>query len=151
MDISEMELRTRLPLAFQVLHTYTAIGTYPSGSLPLIPPPAILADTAYLKIRVRTDRAIMDFDITKLPPCQSLNYHVYQYIHPSGGKTIPARIIYLGFRGWYARARHQSHHTFLCRFRNLPGATDFARYKLLQLPGQHYKDFTCITCGKSAI
>ncbi|MEJ0081307.1 MAG: hypothetical protein WDM78_10270 [Puia sp.] len=31
-------------------------------------------DTGYLNIRVRADRAIVNFDATKLAPCESLNY-----------------------------------------------------------------------------
>jgi gliding motility-associated-like protein len=61
-------------LAFQVTHTYTNIGTYQVRLIAIDSTTCNIADTAYLHIRVRTDKAILNFDITKLPPCQSLNY-----------------------------------------------------------------------------
>ena len=105
--------------AFQVLHTYTNIGTYTVRLIAIDSSTCNISDTAYLRIRVRTDRAILDFDISKLPPCQSLNYHVYQYLHASCRKTFPAQFIYLGFWRW-----HQMH----------PGPVRSHMPMLLQVP-----------------
>jgi gliding motility-associated-like protein len=60
--------------SFQVLHTYLAIGTYRVRLIAIDSSSCNISDTAYLNIRVRTDKANLDFDITKLPPCQSLSY-----------------------------------------------------------------------------
>jgi gliding motility-associated-like protein len=60
--------------AFQVVHTYTSIGTYLVRLIAIDSTTCNIADTAYLHIIVRTDKAILNFDISKLPPCQSLNY-----------------------------------------------------------------------------
>jgi gliding motility-associated-like protein len=59
---------------FQVWHTYNSTGTFHVRLIAIDSNSCNVADTGYLNIRVRTDRAILDFDIAKLPPCQSLNY-----------------------------------------------------------------------------
>ena len=59
---------------FQVWHTYNTIGTFRVRLIAIDSNSCNVADTGYLNIRVRTDRAIVDFDVTKLPPCESLNY-----------------------------------------------------------------------------
>ncbi len=59
---------------FQIWHTYTQTGTFRVRLVAIDSNSCNVADTAYLNIRVRTDRAILDFDVTKLAPCQSLNY-----------------------------------------------------------------------------
>jgi gliding motility-associated-like protein len=59
---------------FQIWHTYVTTGTFRVTLVAIDSNSCNVADTAYLNIRVRTDRAILDFDITKLPPCESLNY-----------------------------------------------------------------------------
>ncbi len=60
--------------SFQVQHTYTAIGNYTVRLIAIDSTTCNIADTAYLHIRVRTDRAILDFDMVKQPPCDSLKY-----------------------------------------------------------------------------
>ena len=74
--------------AFQVVHTYTSIGTYTVRLIAIDSTTCNIADTAYLTIRVRTDKAILDFDISKLPPCQSLNYMFTNVSTPPAGKPF---------------------------------------------------------------
>ena len=59
---------------YQVAHTYTSTGTFHVRLIAIDSNSCNVTDTAYLNIRVRTDRAILDFTSTKLPPCDSLNY-----------------------------------------------------------------------------
>ncbi len=73
---------------FQVSHIYTAIGTYLVRLIAIDSTTCNIADTAYLRIRVRKDKAILDFDITKLPPCQSLNYLFNNVSTPPAGKPF---------------------------------------------------------------
>ncbi len=75
-------------LAYQVTHTYTAVGTYRVRLIAIDSTTCNISDTAYLDIRVRSDRAIIDFDITKLPPCQSLNYQFTNISTPPAGKPF---------------------------------------------------------------
>ncbi len=58
----------------QVWHTYTSVGTFRVRLIAIDSNSCNVADTGYLNIRVRTDRAIVDFDVTKLSPCETLNY-----------------------------------------------------------------------------
>jgi gliding motility-associated-like protein len=60
--------------SFQVNHTFLTTGTFRVRLVAIDSNSCNVSDTAYLNIRVRTDKAILDFDITKLPPCESLNY-----------------------------------------------------------------------------
>ncbi|HZK65648.1 MAG TPA: PKD domain-containing protein, partial [Puia sp.] len=63
-----------LTTLFQINHTYNATGTFHVRLIAIDSNSCNVSDTAYLNIRVRTDKAILDFNITKLPPCQSLNF-----------------------------------------------------------------------------
>ncbi len=74
--------------AFQVLHTYKNIGTFRVRLIAIDSTTCNIADTAYLTIRVRTDKAILNFDITKLPPCQSLTYLFTNVSTPPAGKPF---------------------------------------------------------------
>ena len=58
----------------QITHTYLKTGDYTVRLIAIDSSTCNIADTAYLHIRVRTDKAMIDFDITKLPPCDSLKY-----------------------------------------------------------------------------
>ena len=59
---------------FSVFHTYTTTGTFRVRLIAIDSNTCNVADTGYVNIRVRADRAIVDFDATKLPPCADLNY-----------------------------------------------------------------------------
>jgi gliding motility-associated-like protein len=73
---------------FQVQHTYNNTGTFHVRLIAIDSNTCNVADTAYLNIRVRTDRAILSFDITKLPPCQSLNYQLTNTSTPPASKPF---------------------------------------------------------------
>ncbi len=72
----------------QVTHTYNAVGVYRVRLIAIDSTTCNISDTAYLDISVRSDRAILDFDITKLPPCQSLNYQFTNTSTPPAGKPF---------------------------------------------------------------
>jgi len=72
----------------QIWHTYNNTGTYRVRLIAIDSNSCNVADTAYLTIRVRTDRAVLDFDITKLAPCQSLNYQFDNTSTPPPGKPF---------------------------------------------------------------
>jgi gliding motility-associated-like protein len=74
--------------AYQVLHTYTAVGTYRVRLIAVDSSTCNVRDTAYLNIRVRSDKANLDFDITKLPPCESLSYLFVNHSTPPAGKPF---------------------------------------------------------------
>jgi gliding motility-associated-like protein len=58
-----------------VSHTYTAIGDYLVRLVAIDSGTCNVADTAYITIRARNDRAVLGFDYLKLtPPCTALNY-----------------------------------------------------------------------------
>ena len=75
-------------VAAQVNHTYMAVGNYTVRLIAIDSTTCNIADTAYLHIRVRTDRAILDFDIAKQPPCASLSYIFTNVSTPPAGKTF---------------------------------------------------------------
>ena len=56
-----------------------------------------VADTAYLHIRVRTDKAILNFDISKLPPCASLSYQFTNLSIAPAGKPFAAGTFFWDF------------------------------------------------------
>jgi gliding motility-associated-like protein len=73
---------------FQVLHTYMNVGTYLVRLIAIDSTTCNIADTAYLHIIVRSDKAILNFDITKLPPCDSLKYLFTNTSTPPAGKPF---------------------------------------------------------------
>ena len=73
---------------FQVMHTYSNIGTFTVRLIAIDSSTCNIADTAYLRIRVRTDRAVLDFDIAKQPPCASLSYLFTNISTPPAGKPF---------------------------------------------------------------
>jgi gliding motility-associated-like protein len=73
---------------FEILHTYMNIGTFRVRLIAVDSTTCNLRDTAYLDIRVRTDKANLDFNILKLPPCQSLNYVFTNTSTPPAGKPF---------------------------------------------------------------
>jgi gliding motility-associated-like protein len=75
-------------VAFQVTHTFMNVGNYTVRLIAIDSTTCNIADTAYLHIRVRTDRAILDFDIAKQPPCESLSYIFTNVSTPPGGKAF---------------------------------------------------------------
>ena len=55
-------------------HTYTEIGDYKARVISIDSASCNIADTSYLTIKARNNRAILNYTIAKLPPCESLNY-----------------------------------------------------------------------------
>jgi FOG: PKD repeat len=60
--------------SFEVTHTYNTVGTYRVRLIAVDSTTCNIRDTAYVTIRVRDDEARLDMDITKLMPCESLQY-----------------------------------------------------------------------------
>ena len=57
-----------------VTHTFNSLGTFLVREISTDSSACNIADTAYIHIRVRGDRAPVSFDFRKLPPCDSLKY-----------------------------------------------------------------------------
>jgi gliding motility-associated-like protein len=74
--------------AFQVMHTYTSVGIYTVRLIAIDSSTCNISDTAYLRIRVRTDKAFLNFTINKLPPCDSLKYLFTNVSVPPAGKPF---------------------------------------------------------------
>jgi gliding motility-associated-like protein len=73
---------------FEVNHTYNNVGTFLVRLIAIDSSTCNISDTAYLHIVVRTDRAKLDFDIAKLPPCDSLKYLFTNISTPPAGKPF---------------------------------------------------------------
>ncbi|WP_241559201.1 gliding motility-associated C-terminal domain-containing protein [Chitinophaga barathri] len=66
-------------------HSYPTVGDYRVRLVKYDPASCNLADTAYMDIRVREDRAPMGFTEQRLPPCTALEYlFVNTSTHPPG-------------------------------------------------------------------
>ncbi len=74
----------------QVYHTYNSVGTFLVRLIAIDSSTCNVSDTAYLHIVVRTDRAMLDFNIDKLPPCDSLKYLYTNTSIPPAGKPFIA-------------------------------------------------------------
>jgi gliding motility-associated-like protein len=72
--------------SFEVSHLYGAVGTYPVRVIAIDSNTCNVSDTVYLHIRARSDKANLNMSISKLPPCQSLNYQF------SNNSTAPAGV-----------------------------------------------------------
>ena len=55
-------------------HVYNALGTFRVRLISIDSLTCNIADTSYTNIRVRDDKAYVNFNTIKLPPCESLNY-----------------------------------------------------------------------------
>lgn len=60
--------------SFDVRHTFTAIGDYRIRLIAIDSATCNIRDTSYITILVRDDKATLDFNPVKLPPCESLSY-----------------------------------------------------------------------------
>ncbi|MBS1600338.1 MAG: PKD domain-containing protein [Bacteroidetes bacterium] len=61
-------------VSYQVKHTYNNVGTYRVRLIAIDSNSCNVADTVYMNIRARTDKADLAFNAIKLPPCESLTY-----------------------------------------------------------------------------
>lgn len=78
-----------------VKHTYNVIGTYRVRLVAIDPSKCITNDTAYKLISVRPDKATLNFNETKLPPCASLNYRFDNLsVAPAGKPFVPTTFIW---------------------------------------------------------
>ena len=77
-------------LVNQVSHNYTSVGVFTVRLIAIDSSTCNISDTAYLHIRVRTDKAILNFSILKLPPCDSLKYLFTNLSTPPAGKPFQA-------------------------------------------------------------
>ena len=55
-------------------HTYLNVGDYQARVISIDSSLCNIADTAYVIIKARNNRAVLNYTISKLPPCESLNY-----------------------------------------------------------------------------
>jgi gliding motility-associated-like protein len=68
-----------------ITHVYTTPGYYRARLIAIDLNSCNLRDTSYINIRVRNDRATIDFTGTKLPPCENLGYQfVNNSVAPPG-------------------------------------------------------------------
>jgi len=72
----------------QVYHTYTTVGNFRVRLIAIDSSSCNVVDTGYLNIRVRTDRAIVDFDFAKIGDCKSLNYQFTNTSTAPSGKLF---------------------------------------------------------------
>jgi len=72
----------------QVNHLYSGVGVYQVRLVAIDSNSCNVADTVYLNIRARNDKADIAFNATKLPPCQSLSYQFDNVSVPPAGKPF---------------------------------------------------------------
>jgi gliding motility-associated-like protein len=75
---------------YKVNHVYNATGTYPVMVVAIDSNSCNIADTVYLHIRVRSDKANLNLNVLKLAPCQSLAYQYFNNSVPPAGKPFSA-------------------------------------------------------------
>lgn len=75
----------------QVTHTFDNVGNYRVRLIAVDSTTCNIRDTAYLNIRVRSDKADLAFLSTKLPPCQSLLYQFDNTTTFPAGKPFNAK------------------------------------------------------------
>jgi gliding motility-associated-like protein len=73
---------------FNVQHTYANTGTYLVRLIAIDSTTCNIADTAYIHIIARNDKAFLSFNALKLPPCQSLSYQFTNNSIPPAGKPF---------------------------------------------------------------
>jgi len=77
------EAETTVPT---ISHTYTVIGNYQVRLISIDSSKCNVADSAYTRIRVRTDKVMLGFTPAKLQPCEAANYQFTNnsYVSPAG-------------------------------------------------------------------
>lgn len=58
----------------RVEHTYPAVGDYRVKLIAIDSSSCNVSDSAFINVRVRTDPAVIDFEGSKIPPCESLTF-----------------------------------------------------------------------------
>ncbi len=69
-------------------HTYPNVGTYKVRLISIDSASCNIADTSYITIKARSNRAQIGLTVTKLPPCQSFNYQFNNTSTPPPGYTF---------------------------------------------------------------
>jgi gliding motility-associated-like protein len=59
---------------FEVTHTFNTVGIYRVRLIAIDSTTCNIRDTAYIHVKVSSDIAALNFNSTKLPPCESLSY-----------------------------------------------------------------------------
>ncbi len=72
----------------RINHVYIKIGNYPVRLIAIDSTSCNISDTTYTTILVRDDKAILDFNTAKIPPCQSLQYQFTNVSTPPAGKPF---------------------------------------------------------------
>ncbi len=69
-------------------HTYNKVGDYRVSLISIDSASCNIADTAYITIKARSNRALLGLTITKLPPCQSFSYQFNNTSTPPSGYSF---------------------------------------------------------------
>lgn len=72
----------------EVEHVYNTTGIFNVRLISIDSTSCNIRDTAYLNIRVRSDAANIDFNATKLPPCESLTFRFDNLSTPPANKPF---------------------------------------------------------------
>lgn len=75
---------------FELTHTFENVGNYRVRLIAIDSNTCNIRDTAYLNIRVSADKANLNFNPTKLPPCESLAYRFVNTSTAPPGKPFGA-------------------------------------------------------------
>ncbi len=75
---------------FELQHTFQNVGNYRVRLIAIDSNTCNIRDTAYINIRVRADKADIDFTATKQPPCESLTYRFQNTSIAPAGKPFQA-------------------------------------------------------------
>lgn len=71
-------------------HTYNNVGDYRVRLISIDSASCNIADTSYVTIRARSNRAQLGLTVTKLPPCESFNYQFNNVSVPPNGYSFQA-------------------------------------------------------------
>ncbi len=66
-------------------HTYPNVGTYKVRLISIDSASCNIADTAYITIKAKNNRALIGLKVTKLPPCESFSYQFSNTSTPPAG------------------------------------------------------------------
>ncbi len=73
---------------YEVEHTFNSIGDFRVRLIAIDSSSCNIRDTGYITIRVRADEALLDFNATKLDPCESLSFRFDNLSTPPAGKPF---------------------------------------------------------------
>ncbi|MFB6455099.1 PKD domain-containing protein [Chitinophaga sp. Hz27] len=79
-----------------VVHPFTAVGTYTVRLIKTDNSTCNGADTAYIQIKAGTNKATLDLEAVRVPPCTSLKYEFRNNSQPLGGFRDSSFVFELG-------------------------------------------------------